>query len=65
MGKKIRIQKMFGNLLKSWKAESGLPIVVVDERFSSAAADRMEGSAASRDEKAAMIILQSYLESRK
>lgn len=38
-----------------------LPIEFIDERFTSAQADRMEGDA-SRDEKAAMIILQSYLD---
>jgi putative Holliday junction resolvase len=35
-----------------------------DERFSSQAADRMGEGGASRDEKAAMIILQSYLEKK-
>lgn len=35
-------------------------IEFVDERFTSRQADRMEGGA-SRDEKAAMVILQSYL----
>lgn len=39
----------------------GIPIEFEDERFSSQAADRMGGGGASRDEKAAMIILQSYI----
>ncbi len=38
-----------------------IPIEFEDERFSSQAADRMGEGGASRDEKAAMIILQSYL----
>ncbi len=38
-----------------------VPVDFYDERFSSFAADQMEGEA-SRDEKAAMIILQDYLE---
>ena len=38
-----------------------IPIEFEDERFSSQAADRMEGGGASRDEKSAMIILQGYL----
>jgi len=56
--KKIR---QFGNELKKY---IGLPIEFVDERFSSYAADRFEGGV-SRDEKSAMIILQSYLDSIK
>ncbi len=40
------------------------PIEFFDERFSSAQADRSE-LGVSRDEKAAMIILQSYLDSRR
>lgn len=36
-------------------------IEFVDERFTSSEADRMEGEA-SRDEKAAMLILQNYLD---
>lgn len=36
----------------------------VDERFSTAAAMRLGAEGASRDEKAAMIILQSYLDQR-
>ena len=43
------------------KKETGLPIEFVDERFSSAQADSMGGEV-SRDEKAAMVILQTYLD---
>ncbi len=42
-----------------------IPVEFEDERFSSQAADRMAGGGASRDEKSAMIILQSYLERTK
>lgn len=38
-----------------------LPIEFVDERFTSAEADRMGGDV-SRDEKAAMLILQAYVD---
>src|SRR3989338_5353483 len=43
------------------KNSSVCPVEFIDERFSSAAADRISGDA-SRDEKAAMIILQIYLD---
>lgn len=46
------------------KSEVRVPIATVDERFSSAEADRM-GGGVSRDEKAAMIILQAYLDAQK
>jgi len=41
-----------------------VPVVLYDERFSSKQADAMGGTA-SRDEKSAMVILQSYLDSHK
>lgn len=44
------------------KKETGLPVEFVDERFSSAQADSMGGEV-SRDEKSAMVILQSYIDS--
>lgn len=40
------------------------PVEFVDERFSTAQAARLGAEGASRDEKAAMIILQSYLDQR-
>jgi len=43
------------------KKKVNLPLEFVDERFSSAQADSMGGEV-SRDEKAAMVILQSYLD---
>lgn len=41
-----------------------VPIEFFDERFTSREADRVKGSGASRDEKAAMLILQQYLDRR-
>ena len=51
----------FGEELKNYIS---VPVEYTDERFSSQQADRMEGGV-TRDEKAAMVILQSYLDSRK
>ena len=45
------------------KKQTSLIIELVDERFSSHQADRM-GKGVSRDEKSAMVILQSYLEKK-
>ena len=53
------------NFLKKLKEESGLEVVLVDERLSSLAADALGGSSrerASRDEISAAIILQDYLD---
>ncbi len=47
--------------IEKLKAVSRKPIAMVDERFTSAEADRMGGDA-TRDEKAAMLLLQAYLE---
>lgn len=41
-----------------------IPIEIIDERFSSQAADRLGATGASRDEKAAMILLQNYLDKK-
>ncbi|HRY36796.1 MAG TPA: Holliday junction resolvase RuvX [Candidatus Magasanikbacteria bacterium] len=46
------------------KKNINVPVDFYDERLSSFAADQMEGGA-TRDEKAAMIILQDYLEANK
>lgn len=51
--------RAFGEALAK---ETGLPVAFVDERLSSAEADEMGGEA-SRDEKAAMVILKTYCES--
>lgn len=46
---------------KELEKETVMPLEFITEVFSSQAADRMSGGA-SRDEKSAMIILQSYLD---
>jgi len=53
----IRVKDFVNEL----KKEIAIPVEFVDERYTSAQADRMGGEA-SRDEKSAMIILQSYLD---
>jgi putative Holliday junction resolvase len=55
-----RIRKFIEQL----KLEIDVPVEFFDERFSSQEADAM-GGGVSRDEKSAMIILQSYTEHRK
>jgi putative Holliday junction resolvase len=52
-----KIRKFVENL----KMEIDVPVELVDERFSSQQADVM-GSGVSRDEKSAMVILESFLE---
>lgn len=56
-----KIKKFAGDL----KNLINIPVEFEDERFSSQAADRMAGGGASRDEKSAMVILQSYLDKTK
>ncbi len=53
--KRVRV---FGDAVQK---ATGLPIVFVDERLTSFEADEMGGEA-SRDEKAAMVILQEYMQ---
>jgi len=53
------------DFVKKLKEQSGLEVVLVDERLSSLAADALGGDSrqrASRDEISAAIILQSYLD---
>lgn len=53
------------DFVKKLKEESGLEVILVDERLSSLAADALGGKSrerASRDEISAAIILQSYLD---
>lgn len=55
----------YNKFIEDLKSKINLPIELVDERLSSKAADALVGSKktkASRDEIAAMIILQSYLD---
>lgn len=60
-GKENENTKKIRNFADELKKAIEITIDFVDERFTSAQADRMGGEA-SRDEKAAMIILQSYLD---
>ena len=54
--------------IRAWVEEIKLslkvPVEFVDERFSSKQADRSKGGA-SRDEKSAMVILESYLQQKR
>jgi len=55
----------YNNFLKDLKEKSKIKIKLIDERLTSKAADALAGSKktkASRDEIAAMLILQSYLD---
>jgi putative Holliday junction resolvase len=49
------------NFADQLKKQVSIPVVFITEIFSSQAADRM-GAGVSRDEKSAMIILESYLQ---
>ncbi len=44
--------------------KTGVTVQFIDERFSSQAADRFGADGASRDEKAAMIIVQAFLDQK-
>jgi putative Holliday junction resolvase len=55
-----RVRKFSEELKKNINA----PVEFIDERFSSLAADRM-GEGVSRDERSAMLILETYLERAK
>lgn len=59
-GKENNNSQRVKKFVEQLKKEIKIPVEFVDERFSSRAADRMEGGV-SRDEKAAMIILETYL----
>lgn len=58
--KNVERVKDFGKKLKQ---KINLPIEFIDERFSSQEADRMCGGV-SRDEKSAMVILNTYIEKK-
>lgn len=60
-GKENDNTKKVRKFVADLKKEIILPVELVDERFSSREADRSESGGASRDEKAAMIILENYL----
>ena len=61
-GKENENTKNVRTFAKALEAQTNAPIEFIDERFTSASADRMGESGASRDEKAAMVILQSYID---
>jgi len=72
VGKPVRItnyelritNEKYNNFIKCLKSKISVPLELVDERLSSKAADALLGmkkTKSSRDEIAAMIILQSYL----
>jgi len=63
-GKENENTKRVRSFIAKLKSEVRLQIAVIDERFTSAEADRFGDVGVSRDEKAAMIILQNYLDSR-
>lgn len=59
------VSEQFENFLDEMKSKIKIPIETIDERLSSKAADALEGdkkNKASRDEIAAMLILQNYLD---
>ncbi len=60
-GKENENTKKIRNFVDELKKDIDVPVDFVDERFTSAQADRMGGTV-SRDEKSAMVILQSYLD---
>jgi len=62
-GKENENTKKVREFVNELKKAIKIPVEFVDERFSSREADRYEGGGASRDEKAAMVILESYMQS--
>lgn len=60
-GKENDNTKAVRAFIEGCKKSIDIPIEYIDERFTSAEADRMGGEA-TRDEKAAMLILQTYVE---
>ncbi len=63
-GKENNNTKKVRQFSEDLNQEINLSIEFVDERFTSAGADRFGSEGASRDEKAAMLILQTYLEKK-
>jgi len=66
LGEKIKLQPEYLDFVQALKNKTNLPIKLVDERMSSKAGDALVGdkkTKASRDEIAAMLILQGYLDS--
>lgn len=66
-GQSEDLTEEFENFLEDLQEEIKIPIELIDERLSSQAADSLVGdkkTKAQRDEVAAMLILQSYLDKR-
>ncbi|MFA5175071.1 MAG: Holliday junction resolvase RuvX [Patescibacteria group bacterium] len=63
-GKENENTKRVKKFAEDLKEKMKVKIDFFDERFTSQQADRMEGGA-SRDEKSAMLVLESYLEMKK
>ena len=63
-GKENKNTERVSKFIRSLKEIISVPIEIFDERFSSKAADKIGGEA-SRDERAAMIILSDYFNSKK
>lgn len=64
-GDHLALQKEYLVFLDTLKKQAGIPIISVDERLTSKAADALKGdkkTKASRDAIAAMLILQSYFD---
>ena len=61
-GNENRNTIMVRGFVEELKKNVATPIEFVDERFTSQSADRMGDGGASRDEKAAMVMLEDYLE---
>lgn len=60
-GKENENTKLVRMFVDTLKKKLSIPVDLVDERFSSRQADAM-GEGVSRDEKAAMVMLQSYID---
>ena len=60
-GKENENTKRARSFARELRLAAGIPVKLFDERFTSQAADRLGQGGASRDEKAAMAILEAYL----
>ena len=63
----LPLSKDFENFVSAFKEKVNLPINFIDERFSSLAADALDGNKktkASRDAVAAMLILQQFFDEK-
>ncbi|KKW42247.1 MAG: hypothetical protein UY92_C0009G0051 [Candidatus Magasanikbacteria bacterium GW2011_GWA2_56_11] len=60
-GKENENTRRVRSFARELRQAAGIPVKLFDERFTSQAADRLGQGGASRDEKAAMAILETYL----